>query len=78
MAKLASQIKLSPKEVKFLEQNEMCRFATSSKSGEPHVVPVSYVCDDTFAYVVTDYGLRKLRIVRENCQRAFIVDSACL
>jgi len=76
LAKLANQVKLSPKEVKFLEQNEMCRFASASKSGEPHVVPVSYVWEDNFAYIVTDYGTRKLRNLRENPQAAILVDTA--
>ena len=76
MAKLASQVRLSPKEVKFLKQNEMCRFASASKSGEPHVVPVSYLWDDNFAYIVTDYGTRKLRNLRENPQAAILVDTA--
>ena len=76
MAKLASQVRLSPKEVKFLKQNEMCRFASASKSGEPHVVPVSYLWDDTSAYIVTDYGTRKLRNLRENPQAAILVDTA--
>jgi len=76
LAKLASQVRLSPKEVKFLKQNEMCRFASASKSGEPHVVPVSYLWDDTSAYIVTDYGTRKLRNLRENPQAAILVDTA--
>ena len=76
MAKLTTQVKLSPKEVKFLEQNEMCRFASASKSGEPHVVPVSYLWDDNFAYIVTDYGTRKLKNLRENPQAAILVDTA--
>ena len=76
MAKLASQVKLSPKEVKFLEQNEMCRFASASKSGEPHVVPVSYLWENNLAYIVTDYGTRKLRNLRENPQAAILVDTA--
>ena len=74
--KTASQVKLTPKEVKFLEENEMCRFATASKTGEPHVVPVSYVWQDNCAYIVTDYGTRKLRNLRENPQAAILVDAA--
>jgi len=54
----------------------MCRFASASKSGEPHVVPVSYVWEDNSAYIVTDYGTRKLRNLRENPQAAILVDTA--
>ena len=74
--KTTNQVKLSPKEVKFLEENEMCRFATASKTGEPHVVPVSYVWQDNYAYIVTDYGTRKLRNLRENPQAAILVDTS--
>ena len=74
--KTTSQVKLSPKELKFLEANEMCRFATASKTGEPHVVPVSYVWQDNYAYIVTDYGTRKLRNLRENPQAAILIDTS--
>ena len=40
-----TEAKLSPKEIDFLKGNELCRFATASKKGEPHVVPVSYIGD---------------------------------
>lgn len=53
----------------------MCRFATASKKGEPHVVPVSYIWEDRHAYIVTDYGTRKLRNLRENPNAAVLVDS---
>ena len=68
-------LKLGPKEVDFLKAHEMCRFATASKKGEPHVVPVSYIWDDEHAYIVTDYKTRKLRNLRENPQAAILVDS---
>ena len=67
--------KLNSKEVAYLETNEMCRFATASRKGEPHVVPVSYVWDQGYAYIVTDYGTRKLKNLRENPQAAILVDS---
>jgi len=56
-----SEVKLSTKEIDFLKSNELCRFATASKKGEPHVVPVSYVWDRDYAYIVTDYRTRKLK-----------------
>ena len=70
-----SGVKLSSGEVDFLKENEMCRFATASKKGEPHVVPVSYVWDEDSAYIVTDYGTRKLKNLRENPHAALLVDS---
>jgi uncharacterized protein len=71
-----TEVKLSPKEVDFLKSNELCRFATASKKGEPHVVPVSYVWDRDYAYIVTDYGTRKLKNLRENPHAAVLIDTA--
>ncbi len=71
----ATQVKLSPKEIDFLKNNEMCRFATASKKGEPHVVPVSYIWDQDYAYIVTDYGTRKLKNLRENPHAAILIDT---
>ncbi len=68
--------KFSGAEIRFLEQNELCRFATASKKGEPHVVPVSYVWHDGSPYIVTDYGTRKLKNLRENPHAAILVDTA--
>lgn len=68
-------VQFSKGELDFLGQNEMCRFATASGKGEPHVVPVSYVWDDGKAVIVTDYGTRKLKNLRTNPQAAILVDS---
>jgi uncharacterized protein len=70
-----SRIELSSSEISFLESNEMCRFATSSKKGEPHVVPVSYVWENGYPCIVTDYGTRKLKNLRENPNAAILVDT---
>ena len=69
-------VKLSAKEIDFLKSNELCRFATASRKGEPHVVPVSYIWDQNWAYIVTDYGTRKLKNLRENPNAAVLVDSS--
>lgn len=53
----------------------MCRFATASSKGEPHVVPVSYVWDQGYACIVTDYGTKKLKNLRENPHAAILVDT---
>ena len=71
-----STVKFSLREIAFLEQNELCRFATASKKGEPHVVPVSYVWYEGSPYIVTDYGTRKLKHLRENPHAAILVDTA--
>jgi nitroimidazol reductase NimA-like FMN-containing flavoprotein (pyridoxamine 5'-phosphate oxidase superfamily) len=75
-SKTLSEVNLSGKEIDFLKTNELCRFATASKKGEPHVVPVSYIWDHDHAYIVTDYGTRKLKNLRENPHAAVLVDSA--
>jgi len=72
----ASTVKFSQTEIAFLEQNELCRFATASKKGEPHIVPVSYIWHDNSPYIVTDYGTRKLKNLRENPHAAILVDTA--
>ncbi|TMI36611.1 pyridoxamine 5'-phosphate oxidase family protein [Candidatus Bathyarchaeota archaeon] len=74
-SKSPTDVKLSPAEIDFLKSNEMCRFGTASRTGEPHLVPVSYVWDDNRAYIVTDYRTRKLKNLRENPQAAILVDS---
>jgi uncharacterized protein len=68
-------VKLSNVEIDFLEGNEMCRFATASHNGTPHVVPVSFIWDNGHAHIVTDYRTRKLKNLRENPQAAILVDS---
>ncbi len=71
-----SKVKFTEKEIGFLEQNEMCRFASASRKGEPHIVPVSYVWQDSHAYIVTDYHTRKLKNLRENPHGALLVDTS--
>jgi PPOX class probable F420-dependent enzyme len=61
-------------ELKFLASHELCRLATSSKDGRPHVVPVIYAMDGEDIIVAIDYGTRKLRNLRENARVALVVD----
>jgi len=68
-------VEFSGGEKRFLEENELCRLATASKKGEPHIVPVSYIFHDGLVYVVTDYGTRKLRNLHENPHAAILVDT---
>jgi uncharacterized protein len=70
-----SSVQFTKGEVAFLEQNEVCRFATASAKGEPHVVPVSYIWEDRKAIIVTDYGTKKLKNLRENPKAAVLVDA---
>lgn len=52
----------------------MCRLATASKGGKPHVVPVIYALDGEDVVIATDYGTRKLVNLKENGCVALVVD----
>lgn len=65
---------LTPEQRTFLEGHEVCRLATSSKDGRPHVVPVIYALDGEDIIVATDYGTRKLVNLKENPRAALVVD----
>ena len=65
---------LSKTDAEFLRRHELCRLATASKDGRPHVVPVIYTLDGGDIIVAVDYGTRKLRNLRENRRLALVVD----
>src|SRR5712692_8765746 len=70
-----SKVKISDSEIQYLDKSEICRFATTSKDGQPHVVPVSHLYNDGHIYVAVDYGTKKLKNLRESPKAAMIVDS---
>jgi len=61
-------------ELKFLKAHELCRLATASKDGRPHVVPVIYALDGEDIVIVVDYKTKKLKNLRENKMVALVVD----
>ena len=65
---------LTPKQLGFLRGHELCRLATASKEGRPHVVPVIYALDREDVVVAIDYGTKKLGNLRQNRQVALVVD----
>ena len=65
---------LAPKQLKFLEDHEVCRLATASKDAKPHVVPVIYALDGENIVVAIDYGTKKLKNLRANKNVALVVD----
>ena len=65
---------LRARERKFLLGHELCRLATSSKQGRPHVVPVIYTVDGEDIIIAVDYKTKKLRNLRENPKVALVVD----
>ena len=66
---------LTAREAKFLQAHEVCRLATSSKDGRPHVVPVVYALDGEDIIIAVDYKTRKLKNLRENPKAALVVDT---
>ena len=66
-------IKFTPKEIKFLKENEGCRIATSLND-IPHIVPVSYYFEDGYFYFATDYDTKKYANLKKNKNIAISVD----
>ena len=66
---------LKKRELDFLRRHELCRLATASGDGRPHVVPVIYALDGGDIVVAVDYGTKKLRNLRENRRVALVVDT---
>ena len=64
----------SSKELSFLKSHELCRLATASKDGKPHVVPVIYALDGEDFIIAIDYGTKKLGNLRQNNRVALVVD----
>jgi PPOX class probable F420-dependent enzyme len=65
---------LTPRQLSFLGGHELCRLATASKDGRPHVVPVIYALDGEDVVVAVDYGTKKLGNLRQNRKVALVVD----
>ena len=65
---------MKPRELNFLKVHELCRLATASRDGMPHVVPVVYALDGDDVIIAVDYGTRKLKNLRENKRVALVID----
>ena len=52
----------------------VCRVATASAAGVPHVVPVCHVLDDGKLYFASEKAARKIRNLRENPHVTVTVD----
>jgi uncharacterized protein len=61
-------------EIKFLQNNEVCRVATVSRDKIPHVVPVCYVFLDNLIFFATDYDTKKYRNLKNNKNVGLVVD----
>ena len=67
-------VKLSLKQVEFLNKQAVGRVVTVSPKGELHAVPVCYVFDEGNIYFATDYGAKKVRNLKENGKVSIIID----
>ncbi len=59
---------------KLVTWERVARVATTSRTGQPHVVPVCYVLLDGKLYFASDVGARKVRNLRANPRVAVTVD----
>ena len=65
---------LTAKQLAFLRSHELCRLATASRDGKPHVVPVIYALDGEDLVVAVEYGTKKLKNLKVNRNVALVVD----
>ena len=64
---------LTSKEIDFVKNNDLCRFATSV-ADKPHVVPVSYLYKAGNFYIASDYKTKKLSNIKKNPHVGLVVD----
>jgi uncharacterized protein len=67
------EVKFTKKEDKFLLENEVCRVATSGND-VPHIIPVTYIYENSSFFFATDYDTRKYKNLRANKNIALAVD----
>jgi nitroimidazol reductase NimA-like FMN-containing flavoprotein (pyridoxamine 5'-phosphate oxidase superfamily) len=72
---LIPKAKLNPSQKKFLDSHEVGRLAVASKDGMPHMTPVIYAMDSYCPVIATDYGTKKLNILKENNKAGLVVDT---
>jgi nitroimidazol reductase NimA-like FMN-containing flavoprotein (pyridoxamine 5'-phosphate oxidase superfamily) len=63
----------SEKEIKFLHPLEEARIATSHDD-IPHVKPVSYIYDQNFILIATDYDTRTYQNILKNPKASVVID----
>lgn len=61
-------------QLKFLNSREVGRLAVATPDGVPHVTPVIFAMDGIFPVIATDYGTKKIKILKENQKASFVVD----
>ena len=66
-------VSFSEKEIKFLQDMEECRIATSHNN-IPHVKPVSYILENQSIIIATDYDTRMYKNLLDNPKAAVSID----
>src|SRR5919197_2856546 len=66
-------MKFTKDEEEFLLENEVCRVATSHNN-IPHITPITYIYEDGFFFIATDYNTRKYKNLKANENIAIAVD----
>ena len=75
-------VSLTKKKLAFLRSARVAHLATANKSGQPHVIPICFVCDGKHFFSPIDEKpkraaptkLKRLKNIRENPQVALIID----
>jgi uncharacterized protein len=68
-----NKVKFTKNEEQFLLENEACRVATSHND-IPHITPVTYIYENGFFFIATDYNTRKYKNLKLNKNIALAVD----
>ena len=61
-------------ERQLVESNDLCRIATISPDGFPHLVPVSYLFLKGFFHIPASRASKKVRNIRKNNKTALLID----
>jgi PPOX class probable F420-dependent enzyme len=76
------RFELSTGALRLIRSARTAHLATSDKSGQPHVIPICFVCDGKFFYSPIDEKpkrtvpskLKRLKNIRENPNVALVID----
>lgn len=61
-------------EAEFINKARVMRFASITREGYPHVVPLCHAFDGRYLYAATDYGTKKLDNIKHEERVAVIID----
>ena len=76
------RFELSTGALRLIRSARVAHLATSDKSGQPHVIPICFVCDGKFFFSPIDEKpkraapakLKRLKNIRENPNAALVID----